>query len=469
MDIFTDDRIKKVIEKLADAIKLTKFEGKVYIVGGAVRDTLLGRPVEDIDVVVEEKDGAAVVATILAVKEKCHKAGRNPLILPSFGTATLRLPMGDGMEDIHIDFVHTRKEKYHPDSRNPIQEYGTIQEDAKRRDLTINSLYYNITDRKLYDFNQGYADMLSQTIRTPSDPYVMFSDDPLRILRAIRFACRHGWGIEKNTWLAMVKNAPRISIVSQERITEEISKIVTGRNASAGIRRLMYCGLLGRIMPDIRDLTTVYESKNPMVTSFDHTMRVLDAVQPNIESRMAALFHDVGNLISQSTLSVIMNVNQDSFSADVAAADLRMMKFRESVVEAATTAIRNHRAFDRYKDNIVPSDRSIRRFMKRCGNHIGTAIDLMNANNLHRTYGKKNGAQVVGILNKIDQLCKVEEDSKTMLPVTGNDLMSELGVKRGPIIGKMMTAIRKGFTENPGITREECLDIAREVMAKAKV
>jgi tRNA nucleotidyltransferase/poly(A) polymerase len=457
MEIFKDEKIKKIIEKLKNAIKLTHFDGKVYIVGGAVRDALLGMEVKDLDIVVEEKGGGIMVANLLAAREKCYVIGSNPVIYETYGTAKVRLFKDPELKDFDIEFVQTRKEQYHKESRNPDTCYGTIEEDAKRRDLTINSLYYNITDGKIYDYNQGIDDLVNQVIRTPSEPDIIFNDDPLRILRVIRFSCRYGWGINKETWLGMIKNAHRISIVSQERITDEISKIITSPNASIGVRKMMYCGILHRVMKDIYDLTTAYESRNPMVTAFDHTMKVLDEVQPFLENRLAALFHDVGSIATETNKGIV----QDDFSADVAESDLKFMKFPNYVIQSVSKAIKLHRIFRIYEDGITPPDKKLRKFINSCGDDIGTTLDLMNANNIHQTYGKKK-RQVLDIIARIDELETIEESKNVKLPIDGKSIMTEFNLKSGPIIGKLMDKVKDAYFENPNITKDECFKVVEE-------
>ena len=200
-------------------------------------------------------------------------------------------------------------------------------------------------------------DIANQIIRTPTDPDITFSDDPLRILRVIRFSCRLGWGIAKETWFGMVKNVGRISIVSQERITEEIIKILCTKNASVGIRKMLYCGLLQKVLPDIYDMRHSFESRNPVVTTFDHTMKVLDAVEAYPEHRLAALFHDVGRLLTDKDRTVSPN----QFSAEVAEGDLRKMKLPNDVIKSVSTAIRHHEWFSTYTDGFLPPDKKIRK------------------------------------------------------------------------------------------------------------
>lgn len=454
MEIIKDERVKKIIEKLRNAIKLTRFENHVFITGGCVRDSLLNLPINDVDVVTDIEFGGVVLANLLVVKERCYVLNTNPVVFPSYGTAKVCLFNDDDLKDISIEFVDTRKCAYDP-SKNC---YGTLEEDSKRRDLTINALYWNITDEKLYDYNGGVDDMITQTLKCPS-PHNIYLEDPIKMLRTIRFSAELGWGIEKETWIAIIQNSRLIKSVAQEKITLEVSKILTSPNASLGIRKMMYCGLLKVLMPDIQDLTSVYESKNPMVTAFDHTMNVLDAVLPLIENRLAALFHDIGSIVADNHNRT---VSKDMFSAEVAASDLKKMKFSNIVINAVERAIRYHRVFDNYDDGVIPPDKKIRKFVSLVGEHIGTTIDLLNANNLHRTYGKKK-RQALDILDRIEELDKIEETKNVKLPVNGVEVINRLGLKRGsPIVGILLNKVKDAFFENPNITKEECLQIVEK-------
>ena len=460
MEIFKDEKIKKLLKLIQTSIKGTHFEGKVYVCGGAVRDALLNEPIKDLDVCIELPNGGMTFASYMAMKHQCYVAGTNPVVFEIYGTAKFQLYKDEDLKDIEIECVQTRKEQYHKESRNPETVYGTIQEDAKRRDLTINSLYYNISTEKIHDYNNGLDDLVNQVIKTPTDPDITFNDDPLRILRVIRFSTRFGWGIEKNTWLGMVKNAHRIKIISQERISDEISKILLCNKPSIGIRKMYYCGILHRVMPDIYDTTYAYESKNPTVSTFDHTMNVLDEVQPYLENRLAALFHDVGRIITDRR----RDVNPDKFSAEIAADDLKAMKFPNYIIKTVETAIKFHRGFALYADGVMPPDKKIRKFINLTGDDLGATVDLMNANNLHCTYGKKK-RQVLDILNRIEEMEDAEKAANVKLPINGNDIMKEFNIKGGPNIGILLEAVKDAYFENPNMTKDEAFEL---VEAKLK-
>lgn len=461
-----DEKVIAVTKKLEKWLKGSIFEDKVYYVGGCVRDLILGKPVKDIDIVVEMKNGGLMLANYLAVKDGSWVMDKNPVVFETYGTAKFEFRKDPQCAGIEIECVQTRKEQYHKESRNPDTVFGTIQEDAMRRDLTINAMYYNITKEEICDFTgSGYHDLAHNVIKTPCDPDITFSDDPLRILRVIRFSARLNWGISKETWLGMVKNAYRIEIISQERITDEISKILTCDHPSVGMRKLLYCGILHRVLPDIYDMQFSFESKNPAVSTFDHTMNVLDAIIDNhIEHRLAALFHDVGRAMAESDRTVSPN----QFSADVAMADLRKMKYPNDVVNAVACAIRHHEWFSTYTEGFLPPDKKIRKLMNSCGDNLGITLDLMNANNQCRTFNKKK-TQVLQVMRRIEELDELEEMTNVKLPVDGNDLIKELGIKKGPIIGVILSELKEDYFENPEITKEECFEKARTIMMSLAV
>lgn len=459
-----DEKIKKLVKLIQESIKGTAFENHVFLVGGCVRDLLLKIPCKDVDICVDIKNGGMLFASYMAMKHQCYVASTNPVVFETYGTAKFQLYKNEELKDIEIECVQTRKEQYHKESRNPDTVYGTIQEDAKRRDLTINSLYYNISTERVHDYNNGLDDLVNQVIKTPTDPDITFNDDPLRILRVIRFSTRFGWGIEKNTWLGMVKNAHRIKIISQERISDEISKILLCEKPSIGIRKMYYCGILHRVMPDIYDTTYAFESKNPMVSTFDHTMNVVDTVQPYLENRLAALFHDVGRIITDRR----GDVNPDKFSADVAADDLKTMKFPNYVIKTVETAIKFHRGFASYVDGVLPPDKKIRKFINLTGEDLGATVDLMNANNLHCTYGKKK-RQVLDILNRIEEMEDAEKAANVKLPISGNDIIKEFKIKPSPTIGILLEAVKDAYFENPNMTKDEAFEIVENKLKSLTV
>ena len=272
-----------------------------YAVGGVVRDHLLQRPCTDIDVVcVGRQEGGEVhIGIQLAHAASEALGGSHVSVFKNFGTASFRYT-ADGRE-YELEFVGARRESYSRDSRKPIVENGTLEDDQRRRDFTVNALAVCLNhDRlgELIDPFGGIRDLDAGILRTPLDPDITFSDDPLRMMRAVRFASQLGFRIADDTFEAIGRNAKRIEIVSAERITTELNKIMASANPSLGLKLMQKCGLMQLVMPEISALQGVetVDGKGHKDIFF-HTMQVLDNVagmSDNLWLRWAALLHDVG-------------------------------------------------------------------------------------------------------------------------------------------------------------------------------
>ena len=270
------------ISRLADA------EGvRAFVVGGYVRDYYLRRPSTDIDVVVVGSGIALAEALARELKAKVS-------VFKTFGTAMVRA------KGIEVEFVGARKESYTHDSRKPEVEPGTLEDDQRRRDFTINAMAWSLNDAtfgELVDPFDGMSDLEECIIRTPCDPDVTFSDDPLRMMRAVRFASQLGFTIEEETFEAICRNAQRIKIVSRERIATELNKIVLSPVPSMGFELLELTGLLKLIFPEMHNLKGVEKrGKHAHKDNFIHTLKVLDNVARRSDDlwlRWAAVLHDI--------------------------------------------------------------------------------------------------------------------------------------------------------------------------------
>ena len=262
-----------------------------YVIGGFVRDLLLNRDFKkDIDIVAVGSgiELALKVSELLPKKPKVQ-------VFKTYGTAMLRF------EDTEIEFVGARKESYHFDSRNPVVENGTLEDDQNRRDFTINALALSLNSNNFGDLSDpfdGLADLENKVIKTPLDPDITFSDDPLRMLRGIRFANQLNFKIEENSLKSISKNAERIKIISGERIVEELNKILSTDKPSIGFLLLFKTGLLDIILPELTALNQVEEIEgHTHKNNFYHTLEVVDNICPNTDDvwlRWSALLHDIG-------------------------------------------------------------------------------------------------------------------------------------------------------------------------------
>ena len=302
---YTDEELAEILDKdifhkisaAADELGL-----ECYVVGGYVRDIFLEKPSEDIDCVVvdptlQTKSPGIAVAQLLKKKLGRHA---HLSVFKNFGTAQVKL----GKDE--VEFVGARKESYQRNSRNPIVEDGTLEDDQNRRDFTINAMAICLNKERfgeLVDPFNGLDDMWDGIIRTPLDPDITFSDDPLRMLRCIRFATRLKFYIDDETFSALERNAERIKIISAERINEELNKILMTNTPSRGFVDLQRCGLLRLILPEVSNLDIVEERAGKAhKNNFYHTLEVLDntaKVSDNLWLRWAALLHDIGKTKSK--------------------------------------------------------------------------------------------------------------------------------------------------------------------------
>ncbi|SFJ52310.1 CCA tRNA nucleotidyltransferase [Myroides guanonis] len=262
-----------------------------YVIGGFVRDHLLQRDSKkDIDIVAI----GSGIDLALAVSKRIKNQPKVQ-VFKNYGTAMLRY------DDIDVEFVGARKESYHFESRNPVVEDGTLEDDQKRRDFTINALALSLNKENfgdLIDPFDGVKDLNNKIIRTPLDPDITYSDDPLRMMRAIRFASQLDFEIEKDSLEAITRNHERISIISGERIVDELNKIILSKTPSLGFIHLYKTGLLDILLPELTALNQVEEIEgHSHKNNFYHSLEVLDNISKNTENlwlRWAALLHDIG-------------------------------------------------------------------------------------------------------------------------------------------------------------------------------
>ena len=279
----------KIFEVISQASQELNIDS--YVIGGFVRDLLLERDFKkDIDIVAVGSgiELALKVSELLPKKPKVQ-------VFKTYGTAMLRF------EDTEIEFVGARKESYHFESRNPVVENGTLEDDQNRRDFTINALALSLNSKnfgELSDPFNGLKDLENKIIKTPLNPDITYSDDPLRMMRAIRFANQLGFEIEKNSLDSITKNAERIKIITGERIVDELNKILSTDKPSVGFLLLYKTGLLDIILPELTALNQVEEIEGQThKNNFYHTLEVVDNICPNTDDvwlRWSALLHDIG-------------------------------------------------------------------------------------------------------------------------------------------------------------------------------
>lgn len=456
-------------DKLLDFIKTqiigSEYENHVFLVGGAVRDELMGLPIKDVDLVIDLPNGGINFSEWICKKVGCYKPESNPVIYPTFGTAKFTLRYTE-FNDIDVECVQTRKEQYHDESsRNPECCYGTLAEDCFRRDLTINALYKNICNDEILDLTgNGIIDIEKHIIRTPCDPDITYSDDPLRMLRAIRFSSRYGWNIESSTYNGIKNNAKKIEIITQERITDEINKILLTKKPSLGLKILKDSNLLELVLPEVFKLIGLKQNKFHFGDAWEHTLMVVDNSAPIIENRVAALFHDIGKIKTQ-TIDDKGNVHfykHEFIGSKLAENILKRMKYSNDMIGKICFTIFNHMRTKPYGDNAnAVSDKAIRKLQCDLGDNLDLVLDVINADNNAHSKEHCMPNQVKNIYKRIDSLKNPSFSGKIILPVNGDDIITIKNIKPSPIIKEILDVLKDKFLENPDITKEECIEIIK--------
>jgi putative nucleotidyltransferase with HDIG domain len=447
-----------LLDFLHDEIIGTEFSNKVFVAGGWVRDFVMGKKSKDIDLTVALPRGGIHFAEWITKKNNCYKESINPVIFPNFGTAKFNLRgvvyHGVDLSEIDVETVMTRKEQYHDGSRKPEVDFGTPEQDVERRDLTINSLLYDVTNRKILDLTgKGLEDIKNHVIRTPMDANVIFKEDPLRMCRAIRFTTKYGWDLSDDVFKSIKQNADKLQSISKERVRDELDKIITSNYPDVGIRLLMDTDLMKYIMPEYYQLIGLEQNYYHQWDAFEHSMRVLKHTPASLEVRLAALFHDLGKTKTRSVGKdqVIHFNGHESVSASMARGILTGLKYPTNIIDNVCKLVANHMRTKQFGDDLGnASDKSLRKLMQALGDQFENFLHLVDAdNNSHGEKGWKHNLenQVKIIKNRIKTIG--DFTGKLEMPIDGDRIMKLLNLKSGPQVGKIKSAFEDAFLENP--------------------
>lgn len=434
---------------------------EAYAVGGVVRDMLLERPTSDIDFVTVGPGTGIELARAMA-----SEFGVKPVsVYPRFGTAAVRIPPeGVFAEGLLLEFVAARRESYRSDSRKPVVEDGTLEDDQRRRDFTINAMAISLNNAafgSLIDPFDGIADLEHRLIRTPLDPEETFEDDPLRMIRAARFAAQLEFTIDGRAFRAMKERAHRISIVSQERITDELQKIICADRPSIGLKALESTGILASVLPELVELKGVEEvDGHRHKDNFFHTLQVLDNLvemtpdRPCSDTewlRWAALLHDVGKPATKrfSRESGWTFHGHEEWGARMVGRLFRRLRLpTDERLSLVRKMIRlHHRPVSLVDDHVT--DSAVRRLLFDAGDDIEDLMTLVRAD-----ITSKNPRRVRRYLNAFDEVDRkmLEVEEKDRLrnfqpPVDGNEIMEVLGLPPSRLVGELKDAIKDAILE----------------------
>ena len=437
-----NDKLFKTISSCADQLGLD-----CYVIGGFVRDYFLKRKSKDVDIVVVGS-GIEMAKSV----SKALKITSEIKIFKTYGTAMLRY------SNFEIEFVGARKESYSAKSRNPKISEGTLEDDIKRRDFTINSLAVSLNKKnygELIDQYNGLDDIESKIIKTPLDPNVTFNDDPLRMLRAIRFASNLKFDINKNILEVITNLSSRINIITKERIVDEINKILLSEKPSYGFFLLEKTGLLNIILPEITALKGIDEIEGQThKDNFYHTLEVLDNIckeTDNLWLRWAALLHDIGKMPTKKFNSKIgwtFHGHEFEGSKMVYKIFKRLkMPLNDKMKYVQRIVLLSSRPIVLAQENVT--DSAVRRLIFDAGDNIDDLMTLCEADitTKNKERFKKYLRNFKIVRNKIIEVEERDNIRNFQPPVTGKEIMETFNLKPCKAIGQIKEAIKEAILE----------------------
>lgn len=447
----------KLLNTIANAIKDTEFEGNTYIAGGYVRDRVMNLKSDDIDLVVARPDGGIRLAEHLHAKKLSSK----PVIYKRYGTAMIM------MSHHKVEIVMTRGEKYTKGSRNPEVFYASIKDDVFRRDFTINSLVMDVITHEIFDYTGcGKKDIECKIIKTPLDPDKIFSDDPLRMLRAIRFAVRYDFEIEENAYKWIKTHSKLIDIISAERKRDELLKILSSNHPAKGVLMLMKTGLMYGLIPELYNLAGLAQNKFHNQDAMGHTLTTLKLVPPEPRLRMAALLHDIAKYKTKKKgRRGVHFFGHDVKGAGLAKSILSRLKFAVKDNKYICFLVKNHLRLKNagiFGERI--SNKKLRALIFEAGHRLEGLLDLIHADNMAHHSDYRRDKQVDNIRKRIKLIWK--KDSPENLPITGMDIINFFKISPGKRVGSYLELAKEIWLENPEITAESLLNKLKKLQDK---
>ncbi len=460
-DLLGSEKIFKTISNVAG-----KIDQQAFVIGGYVRDQILKRETKDIDIV-------TLGSGIELAKKTAKVLNCSPVkIFKNFGTAMINVG------EIEVQFVGARKESYRKNSRNPVVEDGTIEEDQNRRDFTINALAISLNKKDYGEFIDpfnGTQDLNEKVLKTPLDPDITFSDDPLRMMRAIRFSSQLDFNIESSTLKAIQKNADRISIVAQERITEELNKIILSDQPSKGFKLLEETGLLKLIFLEFQLLkgVDILEGKSHK-DNFYHTLKVLDNILPyskgNLWLRWAALLHDIAkpNTKRFNTKQGWTFHGHEDKGARMVPNIFRKLKLPldHQMKYVQKLVLLHLRPISLTNESIT--DSALRRLLFEAGNDLEDLMTLCQSD-----ITSKNKEKKIKYLNRFEQVKKklrdLEDRDKIknwQPPIGGKEIMETFNIKPCKEVGILKESIKNAILD--GIIKNSYQEAYDYLLIKAK-
>ena len=422
----------KIIKAISKSIKGTEYENKVFVVGGFVRDLIMGKDPKDIDLLIDGDINAGdgiTFAEWFCKKENIFKKDSNPLVYGLYGTAMFQF-MGE-----KIECVAPRSEKYQNDSRNPIVSSCTLEDDCFRRDFTVNSLFINISNNELVDYSKnGLNDIKNKVIRSTSNPDVIFNDDSLRILRMVRFASKLGFEIEDETLKGAIRHVDRLEIISKERIQDEFSKMITSDNPEFAIRLLFEIGAYKYVFDKLMfESDSKYLAKS-IPAAFEKLKMQKDAEHNNLEINLAIVYAHLPNVVNR----------------------MKYLKFSNDVIKKVCFYLE---LFDMiHFTNFTPASiRKVQYLAKSYDNLFNACTIFVSV--MKREKDIERAEKIINMTKKMIEKGQAMFGYK--LPVDGNDVMEILNINPSKNVKRYLNLLMDMAYVNPFITKKECETILK--------
>lgn len=442
------------IEPLLDALRSesTRLGARTSLVGGYVRDRLMGRDCKDIDVVVEQSMGLALAGAVATALD-----AREPVVFERFGTAQVT------HQGFLLEFVSARAESYDPSSRKPDVRPGTLEEDIWRRDFTVNTLLSDIDGSVTDVTGRGLSDLEARILRTPLPARETFAEDPLRMVRAVRFAATLDFAFDDDIPAAIAECLPRLrpgEVVSIERITEELRKMLLSPRPGAALRMMHETGMLALVLPEVEAMSGVEQTGFHNRDVLHHTLDALDAdargagapaaspaaVGPDAASRrlitrLGILFHDTGKPATAARDGErITFLGHPDVGARLATEALRRLRFANDEAETVSRLVRLHMRPIQYLPQEW-SDGAVRRLVRDAGDNLDELLRLSRADMAASDYPSEEAERKIGDLERRIQEVGVEHTLGARSPLSGDQLMARYGRGPGPWLGRVKGAL----------------------------
>lgn len=432
------------LDAIRIALRGTEFEGDLFLVGGAVRDALLGAPSTDADLVTR-RDAPTLARYLFA-----HGVGDHPPVTyERFGTAMLTV----GGES--VEFVTARRESYEGGSRKPSVEPATYEEDAARRDFTLNALYQDLFTGEIRDpLGTGLTDLRAGVLRTPLEPEATFSDDPLRMLRAVRFRWRLGFAYAPGLEAAIRTQAPRLAIVSPERIRDEFLKMLDRRSAADATGELMTLGLMPWILPELEAMRGVDQGSFHHLDVWEHTLLAVrnlwrQGEPPDRETSLAVLLHDVGKPATREIRDGKLRFfSHEAVGAEMTRAMLARLKLPNAAIERVAKLVKAHMRLGTAggADGMGFTPAAARRLLRDMGQDTDRLLRVVDADASALAPGVR-ALDLAPIRARLTEVTLAAPKTGYVSPLSGARIMALTGLAPGPEVGRLKTMLEEAVVE----------------------